>query len=119
MAFLFYVVDLIIPVTMIIFGLIFLYKPPKEINSLYGYRTKNSMKTIDTWNFAHLKCGKLFLIIGSILAVLILISKLFIPLPKEILSFIHSFLGVISLIITIPLVEKALKNYFDEMGTPK
>ena len=33
-------------------------KAPKEINSVFGYRTSMSMKNKDTWEFAHKYCGK-------------------------------------------------------------
>ena len=35
---------LITPLLMIGFGLLFIYKPPKRINPLYGYRTRRSMR---------------------------------------------------------------------------
>ena len=47
--------SLILVVSGIIFCLAaFLHKrfPPKQINSFYGYRTRKSMKNIESWNFA-------------------------------------------------------------------
>ena len=38
------VIDLLIPLTMIGFGRLFLKKIPKDINALFGYRTSMSMK---------------------------------------------------------------------------
>ena len=51
--------SLLIPLVMLFFGRRFLTKPPKSINSLYGYRTARSMKNQQTWDFAHRVCGKL------------------------------------------------------------
>ena len=68
------IMDLLIPFTMIGFGYIFLKKAPKNINTLFGYRTTMSMKNKDTWEFAHKYCGKLWYVWGMIL-----------------LSMIHSF----------------------------
>ena len=33
-------------------AIIMYYYPPKEINSLYGYRTSSSMKSEERWDFA-------------------------------------------------------------------
>ena len=47
------IMDLLLPFTMIGFGRYFMKKAPKEINSVFGYRTSMSMKNKDTWEFAH------------------------------------------------------------------
>ena len=52
------IMDLLLPFTMIGFGRYFMKKAPKEINSVFGYRTSMSMKNKDTWEFAHKYCGK-------------------------------------------------------------
>ena len=52
--------SLVIPIIMIGFGFLFGKRPPKEINYLCGYRTRMSMKNIDTWVFAHRYCGRLW-----------------------------------------------------------
>ena len=51
------IMDLLLPFTMIGFGRYFMKKAPKEINSVFGYRTSMSMKNKDTWEFAHKYCG--------------------------------------------------------------
>ncbi|MCY6372198.1 SdpI family protein [Clostridium ganghwense] len=38
-------------------------KPPKEINSTFGYRTTMSSKNKDTWNFAHRYAGIVWFIL--------------------------------------------------------
>ena len=43
---------------MIGFGLLFQKRPPKNINNLYGYRTRMSMKNEKTWVFYPSICGK-------------------------------------------------------------
>ena len=54
------IMDLLLPFTMIGFGRYFMKKAPKEINSVFGYRTSMSMKNKDTWEFAHKYCGKVW-----------------------------------------------------------
>lgn len=41
--------NLLIPLSMIGFGWMFLKSPPKEINAVFGYRTRRSMLNPDTW----------------------------------------------------------------------
>ena len=62
--------DLMIPVIMIVFGVIFLRHPPREINGVYGYRTERSMSSKEAWNFAHAYFGKLWFCTGCVMAVL-------------------------------------------------
>ena len=84
------IMDLLLPFTMIGFGRYFMKKAPKEINSVFGYRTSMSMKNKDTWEFAHKYCGKVWNVRGVQL----------IPLLGSILP-----------------TEIALKKNFDKNGT--
>ena len=59
------IMDLLLPFTMIGFGRYFMKKAPKEINSLFGYRTSMSMKNKDTWEFAHKYSGKVWYVCGT------------------------------------------------------
>lgn len=68
---------------------------PKNINSLIGYRTTRSMKSMDTWKFAHEYCGKLWWKLGWLIMILT------------------------ALIISIYPTEKALKEHFNDDGTRK
>ena len=52
---------------MIGFGKYFMKKAPKEINSVFGYRTSMSMKNKDTWEFAHKYCGKVWYVCGMVM----------------------------------------------------
>lgn len=61
------IMDLLLPFTMIGFGRYFMKKAPKEINSVFGYRTSMSMKNKDTWKFAHKYCGKVWYVCGIIM----------------------------------------------------
>ena len=44
--------QLLIGVIFTITGFVTLNFPPKQINDFYGYRTANSMKSQDKWNFS-------------------------------------------------------------------
>jgi Predicted integral membrane protein len=101
---------------MIILGQVFRSMPPKNINHLSGYRTKRSMLSQDTWQYANRRCGYIYFLVGFVFLVFVVISQLFIPISIERLSLINLFIGILVLLIPIPIVEKELKDNFDNYG---
>ena len=95
------IMDLLLPFTMIGFGKYFMKKAPKEINSVFGYRTSMSMKNKDTWEFAHKYCGKVWYVCGMVM--LPTQSSLF-PITK---SMNITVIGN----ITIPQTYQTLPQY--------
>ena len=81
------------------------------------------MKNQDTWDFAHLYFGKLWLVCGlvSIPAFLIPIC-LVLGKSEQVISMTSLIvlgLQVILLFATIIATERALKNNFDKFGRPR
>ena len=111
---------LLVPLIMLFFGFYFKNKSPKEINSLFGYRTTMSMKNKDTWEFAHHYCGRLWLVLGMIMLPLSGIPMLFfINQDIDVVGIaggIIEGIQVVVLLISIFPTEKALKKTFDENG---
>jgi len=103
------IMDLLLPFTMIGFGKYFMKKAPKEINSVFGYRTSMSMKNKDTWEFAHKYCGKVWYVCGMVMLPITVIFMLLV---------IGKICGVqlIPLIGSILPTEIALKKNFDKNG---
>ena len=117
------IMDLLIPLTMLGFGKMFLNKAPQNINAFFGYRTTMSMKNKDTWEFAHKFCGKLWLKSGLVLLPMSAISLLFV-FNKSIdtianVGLIISVIQVIYLVGSIIPTEIALKKVFDQNGKRK
>ena len=113
-------VCLVIPLTMMIFGRHFMHNPPKEINGSYGYRTSMSMKSRETWDFAHRYFGRLWFILGLMLLPLSAAAMLFL-LGESVKAIGNSSLiimGVQLLFLIIPIfpTERALKKNFDRFG---
>ena len=115
-----FICNMLIPLTMLIAGYCMFKHTPKEINGIIGYRTPRSCQNIDTWNFAHDYCGRLWFKIGIIMSIITILSHL---------PFIHSdsnAIGVLTwilvsvqtavLLISIAPVERALKRTFDKNG---
>lgn len=115
--------NLLIPVLMILLGQWMRKYPPKKINGVCGYRTSLSMKNMDTWNFAHELCGKLWWKTGW----LILFPSIIVQLPflrmdedtLAIVTLVLSTLQIIALFPPIVITEKALNHTFDRHGNRK
>ena len=59
-----FVSNLLIPALLIAVGYSMWKHCPGKINAVIGYRTRRSMKNMDTWKFAHEYCGRLWWKIG-------------------------------------------------------
>lgn len=112
--------NIIIPVIMIIAGYMMHKHPPKEINGIYGYRTRRSMKNAETWKFAHYYCGRLWQKVGLILLIPTIVSMLPFVNSNEnvvgIVTLIVISIQVLVLVGSIFPVESALKKNFDDNG---
>ena len=112
--------NLMIPALMIVIGKVFIKNPPKTINGIYGYRTSRSRKNQDTWDFAHLYCGKLWWKIGWVMLPLAVIGML--PVIKKNDNIVGGvsaaviMVECIAMFMTIFLVERALAKKFDKDG---
>lgn len=117
------VINLLIPLTMIGVGVCFIKYPPAWISKGYGYRTRMSMKNMDTWNFAHRYCGLLWKRVGLImLAATAVLSICIIRMTMNDIAVIGGILNLIQLIIMVTTIfptERALKRNFDENGRPR
>lgn len=114
------IMDLLVPLTMICFGLRFEKNAPIEINATFGYRTTMSMKNQETWKFAHKYVGKLWKVCGWLI-LFISVAAMFLVLGKDII--IVSIIGgvvcaiqIVVMICTLISTEIALKKNFDKNG---
>ena len=115
-----FIMVLLIPLTMIFFGWLLFRKTPKEINYVYGYRTKRSMMNEETWRFANQYFGKEWYLCGLILAPLSVIAIAIVfgkgPGTVGTVGGIITMLQMLSLIGAIVPTESELKKNFDENG---
>ncbi|MEA4816035.1 MAG: SdpI family protein [Lachnospiraceae bacterium] len=112
---------MIIPFTMLFIGTLWKKHPPKKINRIYGYRTRMSMKNMETWEFAHKYIGRLWYALGGIAAVL---TSIFILVFMDSVNFENITLilqlGQLTLLIgSIFSAEAALRKNFDKRGFKK
>lgn len=116
----FLITDLLLPTLMIVFGLLFLYKPPKTINYLYGYRTKKSMISQESWDYAHQYFGKIWFPLGVIVLILTIVAFIFLYNQDEetvgVVGFLIMLVQLTTLMVPTLITEKALKRKFDNDG---
>ena len=116
-----FVCNLMIPILMILLGKWMWKHCPESINVVLGYRTKRSMKNMDTWKFAHEYCGKLWWKLGWIT----LIPTIAIQIPffhsnEDVVGIVGGIICTIHTILLIMSIfptEAALKKTFHEDGT--
>lgn len=112
-----------VPIVMIIFGNMFLKNPPKEPNWAFGFRTKFSMKSQETWDFSQNLNGKYWKTLGLVL----------LPLSNATLASMNGYdidtigkvVGVIEIVQCLFMlgstvaVSAKLKKVFDANGVRK
>lgn len=117
------VIALLLPGVMVLFGQVFLRRPPQQINGVYGYRTRRSMASQAAWDFAHRTCGRLWFAWGLVL--LPVSAALMLPVlgrAEDVVGLWGTVLVVLQLVLlflTLGLTEGALKRHFDEAGRPR
>jgi len=114
------VMVLLIPILMIGFGNYFKKQPPKEINYIFGYRTARSMKSKETWDFAHRHMGRIWSVCGWIV-LLVSVIPMLVVIGKDIdtIGWVGAAASLIQILVmmgTIIPTEIALKKNFDEDG---
>ena len=115
-----FIMVLLIPLTMIFFGWLLFKRTPKEINYVFGYRTKRSMRNEETWKFANQYFGKAWYLCGLLSAPLSLIAMAIVfekgTETVGTVGGIITMLQMLSLIGAIVPTESELKKNFDENG---
>ncbi len=117
------IMDLLIPLSMLGFGRLFMKKAQRDINYAFGYRTTMSMKNKDTWEFAHKYIGKIWYVCGWLLLVITIIAM--IPVMGRGEDTVGTVGGIVCGIQLIPMIgaviptEMALCKNFTKDGKKK
>ena len=93
----------------IIVGAIMYQFPPKKINSLYGYRTAQSMKNQKNWDFAQVYGSKALGVFGLILLI-ISFTRTFFSFNNDQHALFGLFILIVGIAIMFYFCEKAIKN---------
>ena len=107
---------IVIPIMMVAFGLLWRKCPPQNINWIYGYRSRRSMKNHITWQYAHQYQAKTWYWSGVVLLVFSLIfALLFKGSYKDIPAWFF-YMELIVMIVSIIPTEVTLAKRFDKEG---
>ena len=117
------IISVLLPLTMLIFGILTKFNIPKHPNAFFGYRTALSQKNDETWRFAHEYFGKIWRWAGAALLLVSLGVYLgFISVTKNddeassVIGLVLMMVNLGVLIGTIFPTEAALKRTFDNSG---
>ena len=115
-----------LPTSLIIMGVaLWMWKMPPKYGEIGGYNTKRSRKSVETWNYAQTAYGHYAAVTFAVVSAATLavgLSTLFMKLG-EIAGFV-TFMAVTggqvaALFVIIAVIERQLKEKFDEDGKPK
>ena len=95
----------------ILAGWIMLKFPPKNRNSLYGYRTTNSMKSPEDWDFAQVYAAKEMIELACLLVVSGGLGLVYQP-NETLASILGIGLMLLMVVVLIIRVESAIKKKF-------
>ena len=98
----------------ILAALISHFFPPKKINHLYGYRTVNSMKNQEQWDFAQ-KYSTIQMVKAGFLMVILSAIGFVIPLSENLNLILGLSLAILITFLMIFSVEKAIKKKFPDV----
>lgn len=105
-----FLATMIAGIIFVLAGVWILIFPPKSINSLYGYRTNNSMKSQSSWDFAQKFSGMEIIKWGIILFVCSLVG-----LQYDLSEILETVIGLTILAVVIFMfilrTEQALEKY--------
>ncbi|HZW77900.1 MAG TPA: SdpI family protein [Flavobacteriaceae bacterium] len=89
-----------------------LYKfPPKEINSLYGYRTANSMSSRERWDFSQNYSAKLMMKSALLMGVISAIALLM-PIGEILQLVIGTSFLILFCVMLFLKTEREIKKRF-------
>lgn len=95
-------------------GLVILFKlfQPKKINSLYGYRTSQSMKSDKSWKYSN-KIFSNLLFISTLIYSAIIILMYFLSINIKVLLLLELLGFVFVLVFSVIVVENKVKKFND------
>lgn len=113
-------ISLILPALMLALSFLLMRFPPKQINSLLGYRTERAMRSQQAWEEANRYSTKLFFQWSciAIVASAVCAALLGIALQGEALLVSSIFLSIgfvlVEMVIVLVCTEKHLKKQFGD-----
>ena len=113
---------ILIPALMVGAGWMIWKHSPKNINAIYGYRTRMSSLNQNTWRFSQEYAGRLWVRWGIRMMPVSILLMIFAASGETAASMAGSVLCIVQIIImlsSISVVERTLNKVFDKQGNLK
>lgn len=107
----------LLPVISLVYGIILLNKSAMEINSVFGFRTKTSTKSPQTWEYCNKLCAKVLIVVGSIAMIVIAVFNEISNLLFGFFEFgeMVNIIVIMAVLISIPIVDIRCKKKFPDL----
>lgn len=107
----------LLPVISLVFGIVLLNKSATEINSVFGFRTKASSKSPQTWEYCNKLCAKVLIVVGSIAMIVIAVFNNISNLLFGIFEVgeMVNIIVIMAVLISIPIVDIRCKKKFPDL----
>ena len=97
-------VTLILPALMEISGLVMMLHPPKTRNVLFGYRTRRSLLSQETWDFANYYGGTLYVYLGFYIITVTLMTDIILKITKAEANIVTTAAVILMLIQAVSFI---------------
>lgn len=104
-------IPLIVGPVFFILGYFMAKKPPKDINSLFAYKSKSATKSQERWDFAQSFAFRELMNLGFFLTLTCLIGR-FIELDNQSQIIAGLALVIFTLVLLVFKTEKAIKDIY-------
>ncbi len=115
-------VTLVLPAVMEVSGLVMMLHPPKERNMFFGYRTRRSLLSKETWDFANYYGGALYVYFGFYIVTATLLTDIVLRVTGAgtrvagVAALVMVLVQALCFVIPVCFVEAKLKSNFDSEG---
>lgn len=106
-----WIFSLLLPVTMIFLSLYYYKKAKGEPSKWSGFRTTESMKTQESWRFAHMEAAKYLIVTGVILTIMTILNNMFGDFKSENVLLLNVGISLGAYILITLIVNNKVKNY--------
>lgn len=105
----FWIIDMLLPICMILLSILYKKKAEKNISKVSGFRTKETLESPELWKKAHYIAAKYLKVCGICLILLVILTKLLLPMKTEYISLINVFFSLLVYIGITIVVNKKIK----------
>lgn len=111
-----WVINIILPLGIILYGYLYKNIAYKKISYFFGYKTARSQTSEETWEYANKRVGAMWMKLGGIYTLIVILILLLFPSQREKPSIIIMLMAIGVSMIPFPIVQRELDEKFDEEG---